>query len=364
MSSPRGQTPRDLPIIILTGFLGAGKTTLLNRVLGAQHRRRVAVLVNELGKIDIDAGLIRARAGDVLELSGGCVCHQLGVQRELWSALEDIVSRARPDVVVLETSGIAEPAEILRGLDEWQAARAGGQAIEGDGDGPAVRCSRVAAVVAVVDAEAGAGHLDRYPEARAQILCADRILLSKTELCGPGTIAHLHGALSRLNPAAERAAFPEGGEGTAALVPWLFEAARAEGPVDPGRSAARASGPHDRTHPHHQLVAATHVDDVPLVAEALRLVCQRFDGRVVRVKGWVNLAGETRRGFLERAGSRNELRFGELWGDTEARVTRLVLIGEALDEAAIRRQLWACRAGADAPPSPSPHGHQDLSHQA
>ena len=81
-----------VPLIILTGFLGAGKTTILNRVLGAQHHLRIAVLVNELGRIDIDAGLIRARAGDVLELSGGCVCHQIGVQRELWSALHDVVA--------------------------------------------------------------------------------------------------------------------------------------------------------------------------------------------------------------------------------------------------------------------------------
>jgi len=113
-AEPAPSLVAPVPFVILTGFLGAGKTTLLNRVLGAEHHRKIAVIVNELGRIDIDAGLIRARSSDVMELSGGCVCHQLGVQRELWSALDEIILRARPDAVILETSGIAEPAEIAR----------------------------------------------------------------------------------------------------------------------------------------------------------------------------------------------------------------------------------------------------------
>ncbi|HEY0707336.1 MAG TPA: GTP-binding protein, partial [Polyangia bacterium] len=72
-----------VPLVIVTGFLGAGKTTLLNRVLGAQHHKRLAVIVNELGRIDIDGRLLRARAGDVVELAGGCVCHELRTMDEL-----------------------------------------------------------------------------------------------------------------------------------------------------------------------------------------------------------------------------------------------------------------------------------------
>src|SRR3954454_4363047 len=103
----------SVPLVVVTGFLGAGKTTALNRVLGAQHRRRVAVIVNELGRIDIDGRLLRARAGDMVELAGGCVCHEVRTQAELWGALREVIERSRPERVVLETTGIAEPEAIL-----------------------------------------------------------------------------------------------------------------------------------------------------------------------------------------------------------------------------------------------------------
>lgn len=308
---------RPIPLILLTGFLGAGKTTVLNRVLAAQHHRRVAVLVNELGRIDVDAGLIRARAGDVIELCGGCICHQIGVARELWSALDDLVQRSRPDVVILETTGIAEPEPILDGLP------------------PTIRA---AAVVTVVDAEAGVRQLGRHEEARAQVSVADRILISKVDLVAAPVLAALHAELQRLNPRAERAAFPPGDGGTAALVPWLLQTrtATAAAHREPARSP---EGAH-----RHQLAAATYVDDAPLVAEAVLAACQSLGDRLVRAKGFIHVAGEPRRGFLERAGERTRLEYGAPWGD-DPRVTQLVLIGEGLDEAALQRQLWACRAG-------------------
>lgn len=316
-----------VPLVILTGFLGAGKTTVLNRVLGSQHRRRVAVLVNELGRIDIDAALIRGRAGDVLELSGGCVCHAIGVQRELWSALEDVVRRSRPDVAILETTGLAEPDAILRGL-EALAANAP------DGKGPV----RASAVVTVVDAEAGLAQLDRHEEARDQVRSADRLLFSKLDRAGAERhVVDLHRRLHELNPAAERAAFAPDATATPGLIAWLFE---------PARRAPR-HGPHGAHAHRHQLAAATFVDSAPLAAEALMLVCQGLGERLVRAKGFVHLSGEPRRGFLERAGTDTSLSLGAPWGD-EPPMTRLVLIGEDLDELALQRQLWACRVVAAA----------------
>ncbi|MBZ0233895.1 MAG: hypothetical protein K8M05_16325, partial [Deltaproteobacteria bacterium] len=111
-----------IPFTILTGFLGAGKTTTLNRVLAAPHGRRVAVLVNELGRIAIDSKLILFRGSDVLELAGGCVCCKLDVKSDLWDGIAEVVKRTSPDQVVLETTGIAEPAAILEGLDRVPAA--------------------------------------------------------------------------------------------------------------------------------------------------------------------------------------------------------------------------------------------------
>jgi G3E family GTPase len=313
--------PIKPPLILLTGFLGAGKTTTLNRVLARQHRQRVGVIVNELGRIDIDSRLIKSRAGDVLELAGGCVCHEVRVQSELWAAIAEVNRRSRPDIVVLETTGIAEPWSILDGLESLPAD-----------DAPAV----AAGVVCVVDAEAGAGQLARHEEARAQAEAADRILLTKLDLAAADAVVALHRALAQRNPAAERASFPPTEEGTAELASWLLDT----------RARGRATGAHRHAEPHRhsQLVAVAYSDEPPLLAEPLLAVVERLGAALVRAKGFVSLAGEPRRGFLERAGLRTELRFGEPWGEGERR-TELVLIGEGLDAGAIRRQLWACRAG-------------------
>jgi G3E family GTPase len=303
-----------VPLVIVTGFLGAGKTTVLNRVLGAQHHRRVAVIVNELGRIDIDGKLLRARSGDVVELAGGCVCHEVRTQEELWGALDEVIARSRPEVVVLETTGIAEPQAILDGLNALPEER--------------VRV-RAAAVVTVVDADAGAAQLERHSEARAQVEVADRLLLTKLDLAAPARLGAVHAALDSLNPRAERAAFPP--EATAELVPWLLDRAA------PAREPRKG-----RPHAHGQLVAAAFSDEAPLLPAALLALCERLGPGLVRVKGFVHVAGEDRPGFLERAGNVTELRYLEAWSGPPR--SELVFIGEGLDPGALRRELWACRA--------------------
>jgi cobalamin biosynthesis protein CobW len=100
-------------------------------------------------------------------------------------------------------------------------------------------------------------------------------------------------------------------------------------------------------HGHHhggQLIAVTFTDDAPLVGERVLAVIDALGSRLVRAKGFVNLAGESQRGFVERAGIRTSLELRDPWGN-EPRKTEVVLIGDDLDEAALRRALWACRAG-------------------
>jgi G3E family GTPase len=302
--------PDRVPFSVLTGYLGAGKTTVLNRVLSAADRR-VAVLVNELGRIAIDSKLILRRGGDVLELAGGCVCCKIDVKNDLWDGIADVVARSRPDHVVLETTGIADPSAIFDGIDGAALIAAG--------------------CICVVDADAGAAQLDRREEAVAQVAMADRVMLSKLDIAGAARVAAVHARLAAINSAAERAAFPDSAEGTAALVQWLLD-------VRTGRPPARR-----RHHHAHQMVAATYVDDAPLLADPLVACVEDMRDRLVRVKGFVNVAGDDRRGYLELAGNTLALRYGDAWGD-DPRVTELVLIGEGLDEAALRRRLWSCRA--------------------
>ncbi|MBA3503447.1 MAG: GTP-binding protein [Deltaproteobacteria bacterium] len=319
---------KKVPFTILTGWLGAGKTTALNRMLAAQHGRRIAVLVNELGRISIDTQLIIGRGGDVLELAGGCVCCKMDTKNDLWDGIGDIISRSNPDSVVLETTGIAEPAAILDGLVKVTEA---------------IR-ERIlpAGVVCVVDAEAGGAALETREEAREQAMAADRVLIAKLDVASPDAVRKTHAILDAIAPAAERASFPDDDAGNRAMTAWMIEPRPLRAWTE-----KRHAHVHDHQAAHHhanQLVAVSFSDDAPLVGERVMAVVESLGERLVRAKGFVHLAGEDRRGFVERAGIRTTLTYRDVWGD-DPRRTELVLIGDDLDEAAIQRALWACRAG-------------------
>jgi G3E family GTPase len=342
-----------VPFTILTGWLGAGKTTALNRMLGAPHGKRIAVLVNELGRISIDTQLIVGRGGDVLELAGGCVCCKVDIKNDLWQGIAEIAERTKPDHVVLETTGIAEPAAILESLVQSK------RAVADDDEDEAIAAKRLreqraarerivpSGVICVVDAESGASALDTREEAAAQAIAADRILLSKLDVATAEATRHAHEYIDKLAPAAERASFPDGVDGSLALTSWILE----QRPL----RAWSSERPHDHSHDHdghhhaNQLVAITFADDAPLVGDRVMAVIDQLGDRLVRAKGFVRLAGDARSGFVERAGIRTELRYLEAWPADVTPRTELVLIGDGLDEAALRRALWACRAAGDTP---------------
>jgi len=319
---------KSVPFTILTGWLGAGKTTAINRMLAASMTRggrRIAVLVNELGRISIDTKLIVARGGDVLELAGGCVCCKVDIKNDLWDGIADIVARSAPDHVVLETTGIAEPAAILEGLVRV----------------PDSIRERIApaGVACVVDAETGAAALTERDEAHAQAASADRVLLAKLDVAHADAVRATHARLDELAPEAERASFPHDDAGALAMTAWLLERRKLRAHVSPRR---HDEAEHDHAM-HGQLVAVSFADDAPLVGERVLAVLESLGANLLRAKGFVHLAGDDRRGFVERAGVRTSLTHREPWGATPRR-TELVLIGDGLDDAAVQRALWACRA--------------------
>src|SRR6266566_1031443 len=106
-------TSQTIPVTILTGFLGAGKTTLLNRILTGEHGLRVAVLVNDFGSTNIDAELVVGveSGGDLISLANGCVC--CNIRDDLLAAVHQVIARPeRPEYILLEASGVAEPSGI------------------------------------------------------------------------------------------------------------------------------------------------------------------------------------------------------------------------------------------------------------
>lgn len=339
-----------LPFTILTGWLGAGKTTTLNRLLAAPHGRRIAVLVNELGTIAIDTKLILHRGGDILELAGGCLCCKLDIRNDLWDGIADVVSRTKPDYLVLETTGIAEPLAIVEGLAKVRQD---------------VRDTiAMAGIISVVDAEMGATVAERRDELLEQLVASDRVLLTKLDRASQGQLTATRAMIRQRNPAAEIASFPHDDAGAMNLCHWLLEtrplAASAAELLDrtcdeDGPTAATPADrilprPHDqhRPHSHHrhrhgQLHALAFSDPAPLVAEHVLDILAALGDDLARAKGFIHVAGQPRLGFIEKAGSQLTLNY-PADSATAPAPSEFVLIGD-FDDAALLRQLHACRAG-------------------
>jgi G3E family GTPase len=191
LGQPAHAKAQPLPVTLLTGFLGSGKTSFLRRVLADPEASDTAVLINEFGEVGLDHLMVEAtRPGDVVQLPSGCMC--CAVKQDVALALHRLLrSRANGTLppfrrVVIETSGLAEPAPILYTL----AAEAYLEHM--------LRCDRV---VTVVDSILGETTIARFAEATAQAACADLLLISKTDLRQPS--AELLQQVQSLNPWAE-----------------------------------------------------------------------------------------------------------------------------------------------------------------
>src|ERR1700731_4663130 len=124
MTPDLSQSRAKASVIILTGFLGAGKTTLLNRILTAEHGRRIAVIVNEFGEVGIDHHLLLASDQEVVQMNNGCIC--CTVRGDLLRALFQLLEhRSSFDTVVIETTGLAEPAPVAQTLYADERIRSG-----------------------------------------------------------------------------------------------------------------------------------------------------------------------------------------------------------------------------------------------
>ena len=169
------------PITIITGYLGSGKTTFLRHLL-ENSGKKIAIVMNEFGKLDIDAKTIKGKNVDIAELTGGCVCCSISGEFEL--AVKEIIEKTNPDHIFVETTGVVDPESLINDVLEGMAGL------------------RLDSVITIADADA----LEKYPEIGRtfliQLEMADIILLNKTDLINNNQAKALEERLRKINPSA------------------------------------------------------------------------------------------------------------------------------------------------------------------
>jgi G3E family GTPase len=318
-------TVEKIPVTVLTGFLGSGKTTLLRNALASPDMADTAVIINEAGEMGLDHLLVKAVSEQIFELPSGCLCC---VRRlDIVTTVRDLIyQRDRGAIggfsrIVIETSGLADPAPILYTLAVDPML------------GHLVICQ---AVVTLVDAVAGQATLQHHPEAASQLAVADRVVVTKTDLA-PLTL-ELAALLDGLNSWAERV------DVTSEAEPVTLLFAKAPAVANPRRFTAQTVA-----------LGATHtaaISTLSLVltesptrfafAQALGGLASDHGNDLLRVKGLVSFADRPDRVAVIHAVQHTLYRpeWLEQWPDPDTR-SRLVFITRGLADDEIRARFGA-----------------------
>ncbi|MCP8464138.1 cobalamin biosynthesis protein CobW [Pseudomonas sp. ZM23] len=344
------KTLAKLPVTIITGFLGAGKTTLLRHMLDNAEGRRIAVIVNEFGELGIDGEILKQcsigcseeeAVGRVFELANGCLC--CTVQEEFFPVMRELVARrGELDQILIETSGLALPKPLVQAF-QWPEIR---------------NACTVDAVITVVDSPAVAAgtfaaHPDQVDEQRKQdpnldhqsplhelfedqLASADLVVLNKADLLDAQTLAKVRAEVAEELPPAVK--IVEASAGQLPLSVLLGLNAEAELHID--SRATHHDHENHEDHDHDEF-DSFHVDlpevDERALLDALSALVERH--AVLRIKGFVAIPGKPMRLLVQGVGKRFDKHFDRAWRSDETRGTRLVVIGQQLDQAAISNEL-------------------------
>jgi G3E family GTPase len=303
------------PVTILSGFLGSGKTTLLNQMLKADHGLRIAVMINDFGDVNIDKDLVIGQTGNVVELSGGCLC--CTIRGDLLDSARALLTSGRVfDYLIVETSGLAEPFAVAQTFLVPELEES----------------FRLDAVVTVVDSANIEPWLEHNETAAEQIRCADLLVMNKLDLVTPDDVDRLKTRLADINADAK-------------VLPSINGNVPAELLLDvDAHKVATVAGHHHHDHVDHGAVlSVSFAAEIELDYDRFDQFLQGLPEGVFRAKGSVAIQGLSRRVIFHRVGGRNVLDQGTVWGE-QPRSCRAVFLGQDFDRNRLLTQFQDCVA--------------------
>ena len=336
-----------IPVTIITGFLGAGKTTLIRHMLEHAKGRRLALIINEFGDVGVDGDILKSCGVEscpeenIIELANGCIC--CTVADDFVPAISALLARdPPPEHIIVETSGLALPKPLVKAFD-WPDVRT---RLTVDGviavvDGAAVAAGRFADDPAKLAAQRAmdpsVNHDNPLEEVyEDQLLCADLIVLNKTDLMDPADQTRVISEITAAVPRAVKIVAAREGRIDPAILLGLQAAAEDDLVNRPSHHDAEEGHDHDDFDTF--IVELGPVSDPAALQERMAGVTQAHD--VLRMKGFVDVQGKPMRLLVQGVGARFRQNFDRPWGRDEKRASRLVVIGEkGLDRAAITAAL-------------------------
>jgi cobalamin biosynthesis protein CobW len=336
-----------VPCTIVTGFLGAGKTTLVRHLLENAGGRRLAVIVNEFGDVGIDGEILRSCGIEncpedrIVELSNGCIC--CTVADDFVPALRRLLDHpAPPEHIVIETSGLALPKPLVQAFN-WPeiASRVTVDGVVAVVDGAAVAAGRFAddpdAVSRQRAQDTALDHDNPLEEVyEDQLLCADLVVLNKADLMSADERQGVTSEIGRVVSRSVKIVEVENGRVSPAILLGLGVAA--EDDIANRKSHHDTEAGHDHDDFESFVIDLRRFETPQILIAKIADAAAKHD--ILRVKGFVEIAGKPMRLLIQGVGSRIQHRFDRAWHKDEDRSSRLVVIGQkGLDAQAVRNLI-------------------------
>jgi G3E family GTPase len=325
-TTPNTQQQEKIPVTIVTGFLGSGKTTLINHILQEQHGRKIAVIVNEFGEIGIDGQITIADDDEqIVEFNNGCLC--CTVRGDLVRTLEVLSQRADLDAVLIETTGLADPAPVASTFivaDEIKSKFS------------------LDAFITVVDARNLQQNLKNSHEAQEQVAFADIILINKIDLVSSKDIARVKQQIWELNPIAKIYQTEHSSIDLSLILGTKAFDLEAKLEVDP-------SFLEDLAHENDAAIGSLALtSDRPIDMNKFMLwmndLAQEKGEDLYRTKGLFYAQGFQERVLFQSVRMLTSMRRDRRWKTDEPKLTQLVAIGRNLDREEFVKGFEKCVA--------------------